>query len=97
MNEAVIVLQRKGVLQSTGASVDELVSDTKDNFRSFDSLEQHLKCPQQFGEQNLLQIDPDTQRMLIERLGQIRLGPEVMKHLGHNARKRPFGQNFDFQ
>ena len=67
MNEAVVVLQRKGVLQSTGASIDELISDTKDNFRSFDSLKPHLKCPQQFGEQNLLQIDPDTQKMLIER------------------------------
>lgn len=67
VNEAVIVLQRKGVLQSTGASVDELVSDTKDNFLLFASLEQHLKCPQQFGEQTLMQIDPDTQKMLIER------------------------------
>ena len=67
VNEAVIVLQRKGVLQSTGAGVDELVSDTKDNFRLFSSLEQHLKCPSQFGEQHLLQIDPDTQKMLIEK------------------------------
>ena len=62
-----IVLQRKGVLQSTGAGVEELLSDTKDNFRLFASLEQHLKCPSQFGEQNLLQIDPDTQKMLIEK------------------------------
>lgn len=67
VNEAVAVLQRKGVLQSSGAGIDELVSDTKDNFRLFGSLEQHLKCPPQFGEQHLLQIDQDTQKMLIEK------------------------------
>lgn len=67
VNDCCVALQQRGVLQSTGARYEELVSDTKDSFRLFASLEQLLKWPTKFGEQHLYQIDPVTQRNLIER------------------------------
>ncbi|XP_060590467.1 acidic fibroblast growth factor intracellular-binding protein-like [Ruditapes philippinarum] len=66
LNECCVALQQRGVLQSTGARYEELVSDTKDSFRLFANIEQLLKWPTKFGEQHLYQIDPVTQRNLIE-------------------------------
>lgn len=66
LSECCSILQQRGVLQSTGARYEELVSDTKDNFRLFLNLEELLKWPTKFGEQHLYQIDPDTQQKLIE-------------------------------
>ncbi|KAL4238278.1 hypothetical protein ACF0H5_002990 [Mactra antiquata] len=67
VNECCSVLQQRGVLQSTGARYEELISDTKDSFRLFASLEQLLKWPTKFSEQHLYQIDPVTQQTLIEK------------------------------
>jgi len=67
VNDCALTLQQRGVLQSTGARFDELVSDTKDSFRLYASLEQLLRWPPKFGEQSVYQIDPETQRTLIEK------------------------------
>ncbi|XP_052769077.1 acidic fibroblast growth factor intracellular-binding protein-like [Mya arenaria] len=66
-HECAVTLQQRGVLQSTGARFDELLSDTKDSFRLYASLEQLLKCPTKFGNQSVYQIDPETQKTLIDK------------------------------
>ncbi|KAH3826890.1 acidic fibroblast growth factor intracellular-binding protein-like [Dreissena polymorpha] len=67
VDECAVALQNRGVLQSTGARFDELISDTKDSFRLYASLEQLLKWPTKFGEQLVYQIDPETQKILIDK------------------------------
>lgn len=71
VTECCSVLQQRGVLQSTGARYEELVSDTKDSFRLFASLEQLLRWPTKFTEQHLYQIDSVTQKTLIEKYDKI--------------------------
>lgn len=65
--EAVIILQQRGVLLQTGASVALLMSDTLDHYRTFYMLERLLKNPTMLTEQWKFQIEPRMQRTLIEK------------------------------
>ncbi|KAL3874468.1 hypothetical protein ACJMK2_037477 [Sinanodonta woodiana] len=65
--EAAAVLQKQGILQSMGARQDDLLSDTQDNYRLFMGLEKLLKWPSKFANQQIYQIDADTQKMLIDK------------------------------
>jgi len=67
VNECAAVLNQRGVLQSTGARFDELISDTKDSFRLYASLEQFLKWPTKFGEQLVYQINPEMQKTMVDK------------------------------
>ena len=67
MNEAASILQKQGILHTFNATIDDLISDTVDNFRLFVNLEKLLKNPTKVQDQQIYQIDPDTQKMLIER------------------------------
>ncbi|KAL5008908.1 hypothetical protein ScPMuIL_014489 [Solemya velum] len=66
-NDAALNLQKKGVLQNTGYSSAELVSETQECYRLFVILEKMLKNPIKLVEQQIYQIDADTQKSLIER------------------------------
>lgn len=79
VNEVAVTMQQRGVLLDTGATFEELLSDVKDNFRLFSSLQQLLKCPTRFGEQTIYQIDIDTQRSLIDKYYQF--DPTVAREL----------------
>ncbi|OWF46584.1 acidic fibroblast growth factor intracellular-binding protein-like [Mizuhopecten yessoensis] len=66
-HDASAVLQKRGVLHNMGVGFQDLVSDTQDNYRLFINLEKLLKDPAKLGEQHLYQLDPQTQKLLIER------------------------------
>ncbi|XP_033736195.1 acidic fibroblast growth factor intracellular-binding protein-like [Pecten maximus] len=65
--DASTVLQKRGVLYNMGVGFQDLVSDTQDNYRLFINLEKLLKDPTKLAEQHLYQLDPQTQKLLIER------------------------------
>ena len=66
-NEAAGMLQKQESLQAFKATLDDLLSDVQDNFRLFNGLENMLKCPPRLQNQQIYQIDEDTQNMLIEK------------------------------
>lgn len=49
------------------ASADVLLSDTMDQYRTFQMCERWLHCPTKLGNQLLFQIPPNRQAVLIER------------------------------
>ena len=59
--------QRRGTLQRYNATFDMLLSDTGDQFHAFMSLEQLLKSPVRMANQVEFQIQPEIQKLLIER------------------------------
>ena len=65
-HEAADVLQRRGILQECGASMDLLMSDVLDHYRTFHMLERLLHRPG-LAEEWTFQLEPDTQKMLIEK------------------------------
>jgi len=65
--EAVAILKQRGILNETGATTDLIMSDTLDHFRTYQMLERLLQYPTKFAEQLTFQIDPQTQRHLIEK------------------------------
>lgn len=67
-HDAALVLDKQGVLQNTGLGMDDLISDVLDHYRLFINLEKMLKNPVQLAEQQIYQIDSDTQKMMIDRL-----------------------------
>ena len=66
-NEAAGILQKQESLQAFKATLDDLLSDVQDNFRLFIGLESMLKSPPRLQNQQIYQIDEDTQTMLIEK------------------------------
>jgi hypothetical protein len=53
-------------MQKFNATLDDLLSDVQDNFRLFYGLENMLKSPPRLRNQQIYQIDQDTQNLLIE-------------------------------
>lgn len=56
-----------GVLDECEASADVLLSDTMDQYRTFQMCERLLHSPAKLANQLLFQIPPHRQAMLIER------------------------------
>lgn len=56
-----------GVLEECEASADVLLSDTMDQYRTFQMCERLLHSPAKLANQLLFQIPPHRQAMLIER------------------------------
>ncbi|XP_023650969.1 fibroblast growth factor (acidic) intracellular binding protein a isoform X2 [Paramormyrops kingsleyae] len=67
VNDAVKVRMEGGVLEEYEASTDVLLSDTMDQFRTFQMCERLLHTPAKLANQLLFQIPPHRQTMLIER------------------------------
>lgn len=66
-HDAALVLDKQGVLQNTGLGMDDLISDVLDHYRLFINLEKMLKNPVQLAEQQIYQIDSETQKIIIDR------------------------------
>lgn len=67
VNDAVKVRMEGGVLDECEASADVLLSDTMDQYRTFQMCERLLHSPSKLGNQLLFQIPPHRQAILIER------------------------------
>lgn len=67
MNDAVKVRMEGGVMEECEASADVLLSDTMDQYRTFQMGERLLYSPTKLGNQLLFQIPPHLQTVLIER------------------------------
>ena len=68
VTEAVIVMRERGILtEYPGVTQDLLISDLNDHFRLFSMIENVLMTVGNFSEQLLYQMNPETQRLLIER------------------------------
>lgn len=67
VNDAVRVRMEGGVLEEYEASADVLLSDTMDQYRTFQMCERLLHSPSKLANQLLFQIPPHRQAMLIER------------------------------
>ncbi|XP_056295242.1 fibroblast growth factor (acidic) intracellular binding protein a isoform X1 [Pseudoliparis swirei] len=67
VNDAVKVRMDGGVMEECEASADVLLSDTMDQYRTFQMCERLLHSPSKLGNQLLFQIPPHQQAMLIER------------------------------
>jgi len=60
--------QKRGNLQQYGATFEMLLADVDDHYRTLRILERYLKNPEKLSTQLELQISPDQQNMLIEKL-----------------------------
>lgn len=60
--------QKRGSLQQYGATFEMLLADVDDHYRTLRILERYLKNPDKLSTQLDLQISPDQQNMLIEKL-----------------------------
>lgn len=67
VNDAVKVRMEGGVMEECEASADVLLSDTMDQYRTFQMCERLLYSPAKLGNQLLFQIPPHLQATLIER------------------------------
>lgn len=67
VNDAVKVRIEGGVMEECEASAEVLLSDTMDQYRTFQMCERLLHHPAKLANQLLFQIPPDRQAMLIER------------------------------
>ncbi|XP_055034994.1 fibroblast growth factor (acidic) intracellular binding protein a isoform X2 [Misgurnus anguillicaudatus] len=67
VNDAVKVRIDGGIMEECEASVEDLLSDTMDQYRTFQMCERLLHHPSKLANQILFQIPPDRQAMLIER------------------------------
>lgn len=67
VNDAVTVRIEGGVMEECEASAEVLLSDTMDQYRTFQMCERLLHHPAKLANQLLFQIPPDRQAMLIER------------------------------
>lgn len=66
-SEAVNVLESRGIMQQTGATIDLVESDILDHYRTYSLLEKLLQNPIKLAEQVSFQIEPQTQQLLIEK------------------------------
>lgn len=69
VSDAVKVRMGSEVMEECEASPDVLLSDTMDQYRTFQMCERLLHSPTKLGNQLLFQIPPHRQAMLIERCG----------------------------
>lgn len=69
--EAVAILKQRGILNEVGATTEMIMSDTLDHYRTYQMLERLLQYPTKFSEQLTFQIDPETQKYLIEKYYEI--------------------------
>ena len=60
-------MHKRGILQQYGATLDMLLSDIQDHYRTYTMIERYLKIPHRLDTQLAFQIAPDTQLMMIER------------------------------
>lgn len=67
VNDAVRVRMEGGVMEECEASADVLLSDTMDQYRTFQMCERLLHSPAKLANQLLFQIPPHRQAILIER------------------------------
>uniref|UniRef100_A0A3Q2XG78 Fibroblast growth factor (acidic) intracellular binding protein a n=1 Tax=Hippocampus comes TaxID=109280 RepID=A0A3Q2XG78_HIPCM len=67
VNDAVKVRMEGGALDECEANADVLLSDTMDQYRTFQMCERLLHSPSKLANQLLFQIPPHRQAMLIER------------------------------
>uniref|UniRef100_A0A673ALD7 Fibroblast growth factor (acidic) intracellular binding protein a n=1 Tax=Sphaeramia orbicularis TaxID=375764 RepID=A0A673ALD7_9TELE len=67
VNDAVKVRMEGGVLEECETSADVLLSDTMDQYRTFQMCERLLHSPAKLANQLLFQIPPHRQAILIER------------------------------
>lgn len=67
VNDAVKVRMAGGMLDECEANQDVLLSDTMDQYRTFQMCERLLQSPAKLANQLLFQIPPHRQTMLIER------------------------------
>lgn len=67
VNDAVKVRIDGGVMEECEVSAEVLLSDTMDQYRTFQMCERLLHHPAKLANQLLFQIPPDRQAMLIER------------------------------
>lgn len=67
VNDAVKARVDAGVLDECEATEDVLLSDTMDQYRTFQMCERLLQSPAKLANQLLFQITPHRQAMLIER------------------------------
>lgn len=67
VNDAVKVRIDGGIMEECEASVEVLLSDTMDQYRTFQMCERLLHHPAKLANQIIFQIPPDRQAMLIER------------------------------
>ncbi|XP_038555470.1 fibroblast growth factor (acidic) intracellular binding protein a isoform X1 [Micropterus salmoides] len=67
VNDAVKVRMEGGVMEECEASADVLLSDTMDQYRTFQMCERLLHSPAKLANQLLFQIPPHRQVILIER------------------------------
>ncbi|XP_044737513.1 acidic fibroblast growth factor intracellular-binding protein isoform X1 [Chrysoperla carnea] len=66
-NDAVSILNQRGICQKTGATLDLVTSDVLDHYRTYSLLEKLLSDPPKVQEQLSFQIDPETKQLLIEK------------------------------
>lgn len=78
-HEAAVNLQNNGILLKYQATFEDLLSDTRDHYRTFVGLERLLKNPPKLADQQTYLIDPETQRMLIEKYYQF--DPRVVREI----------------
>ena len=67
VNDAVKVRMEGGVLEECEANADVVLSDTMDQYRTFQMCERLLHSPAKLANQLLFQITPHRQAILIER------------------------------
>ena len=67
VSDAVAIMQQRGVLDTWGASLDLLLSDVTDEYRTFGMLEKYLQNPIKLAEEWTFQMHPAIQRWVIER------------------------------
>lgn len=81
MNDAVTVRIEGGVMEECEVSAEVLLSDTMDQYRTFQMCERLLHHPAKLANQLLFQIPPDRQAMLIERYALICALPNEIVYL----------------
>jgi len=60
-------MEKRGILEKTGVSIDLLESDVSDHYRTYDMIERLLYTPNKLAEQLEFQLEPATQQHLIEK------------------------------
>lgn len=65
--DAAYVLQKGEIQRSSGVTMEDIVSEVNDHYRLFNHLEKMLKNPTQLADQQIHQIDAESQRLLIEK------------------------------
>lgn len=61
-------MESREIIKKTGTTLDLVLSDVLDHYRTFSLLEKLLHNPLKLAEQLSFQIEPQTQQLLIEKL-----------------------------